>query len=297
MDRQTALDILESVRPGTADESEPEVQAAAEAVREDRDAAATLARRQEIDCRIAAAMQDIAVPAAAKARLLARMLHSETATPASAQSEKSAEAGVAREAAVTPLPRESVDGSIPSTPATAGSAVRQTRRKVLATAIAAATILMLLGLGLFWKQRLSGFGPSITLEELARSVPAPTTEPQPFTGRFVPAPPATLGWSGSRLSIASAPQAAFIDDRQAAAYQFMIPVRRNQTVNGWIVVAPANRIADPPPADSFQLASVRYENGLASVAWTEGNLVYVCVVRGGEEALRIVEWALDRRFS
>jgi hypothetical protein len=300
MDRQTALDILESVRPGTADESEPEVQAAAEAVRQDRDAAAALARRQEIDCRIAAAMQDIAVPAAAKARLLARMLHTETATTVVAETVRPADA--VQETAVAPLPCESADASTPmvsAAPATATSTppAWRTRRKVLATAIAAATILMLLGMGIFWKQRLSGFGPAITLEQLARSVPASTTEPQQFTGRFVPALPATLGWSGSRLSIASAPQAAFIDDRQAAAYQFMIPVRRNQTVNGWIVVAPANRITDPPPADSFQLASVRYENGLASVAWTEGNLVYVCVVRGGEEALRIVEWALDRRFS
>lgn len=321
MDRQTALDILESVRPGTADETEPEVQAATEAVRQDRDAAAVLARRQEIDCRIAAAMQDIAVPAAAKARLLARMLHAEDATPASENAETPCAtcAGAEHRTAPTPLPRSSSDNPVPALPvepavlpstAVASSELteparsdatspRRNKRRLVAKALAAAAILMLVGLGVFWKQRVSGFGPAITLDQLTRSAPVSVTEPEAFTGRFVPALPSTSGWSGSRLSIAAAPQAARIDDtsRQVAAYQFEIAVGRGRTVTGWIMVAPADRITDPPPADSFQLSSVRYSSGLASVAWTEGNFVYVCVVRGGEDALQAVEWALDRRFG
>lgn len=321
MDRQTALDILESVRPGTADESAPEVQAATEAVRQDRGAAAMLARRQEIDCRIAAAMQDIAVPSSAKARLLALMLHAEAETPASetAGTPCATCAGTDHQTAPGPLPRTSTDSSLAALPVESATVASMTgasseatepansdaispprrRRRLVAKALAAAAILVLVGLGLFWKQRVSGFGPAITLDQLARSAPIAVTEPEAFTGRFVPVLPTTPGWSGSRFSFATAPQAAHIDDtsRQAAAYPFAIPIGHGRTVNGWIVVAPVDRITDPPSADSFQLSSVRYTSGLASVAWTEGSLVYVCVVRGGEDALRAVEWALDRRFS
>lgn len=301
MDRQTALDILEAVRPGTADEAEPEVLAAVEAVRHDRAAAATLARRQDVDCRIAAAMQDVAVPPAAKAQLLARMLHaapSLAAEPAAAN--PPAETAVVHEP--TPVPAVASSSDSPALPGadvrrTPPSNRRLTRRHVLRAA-AAVALLVLIAAGFLWRQRASGFGPTVTLDQIARSVPTIDVDPQPFTGRFEPSLPATSGWSNVRF--AAAPQAVLVGDppqRQAAAYPFAIAVRRGQTVQGWILTAPVDRVSDPPPADSFQLSSVRYENGLASVAWTEGKLVYVCVVRGGEEALRVVEWALDRRFS
>ncbi len=79
---------------------------------------------------------------------------------------------------------------------------------------------------------------------------------------------------------------------QFAVYGFMIPSRQRHAVRGLLAVVPRRQVSDPPEAQSIGAApsgdyfSARLGEGEAlRVAWTEGDVVYVCLVVGGEEPL------------
>ncbi len=79
---------------------------------------------------------------------------------------------------------------------------------------------------------------------------------------------------------------------QFAVYGFVIPGRQRHAVRGLLAVVPRRQVSAPPQAQSIGAApsgeylSARLGEGEAvSVAWTEGDVVYVCLVVGGEEPL------------
>jgi hypothetical protein len=79
---------------------------------------------------------------------------------------------------------------------------------------------------------------------------------------------------------------------QFAVYGFVIPSRQRHAVRGLLAVVPRRKVSAPPQVQSIGTApssdyfSARLGEGEAvSVAWTEGDVVYVCLVVGGEEPL------------
>jgi hypothetical protein len=79
---------------------------------------------------------------------------------------------------------------------------------------------------------------------------------------------------------------------QFAVYGFLVPSRQRHAVRGLLAVVPRRQVSAPPQAQSIGAApsgeylSARLGEGEAvSVAWTDGDVVYVCLVVGGEEPL------------
>ncbi|HEX4072259.1 MAG TPA: hypothetical protein VHX68_13860 [Planctomycetaceae bacterium] len=79
---------------------------------------------------------------------------------------------------------------------------------------------------------------------------------------------------------------------QFAVYGFLVPSRQRHAVRGLLAVVPRRQVSAPPEAQSIGAApsgeyfSARLGEGEAvRVAWTEGDVVYVCLVVGGEEPL------------
>ncbi len=70
MDCQTALEILEVVRPGSDDLSEPNLAAAAAYIELHADCRNEFLRRQNLDRQIGRVMRDVSVPTGLKERLL-----------------------------------------------------------------------------------------------------------------------------------------------------------------------------------------------------------------------------------
>jgi hypothetical protein len=81
MDRQTALERLDAVRPGSDDLSDPEMAGLSDALAGDNDLRAEFDRRRNWDRGIASAVRDVPVPEGLKGRLLTRLAAAETVIP------------------------------------------------------------------------------------------------------------------------------------------------------------------------------------------------------------------------
>jgi hypothetical protein len=78
---------------------------------------------------------------------------------------------------------------------------------------------------------------------------------------------------------------------QFAVYGFILPGRQRHPVRGLLAVIPRGQMRSPPQEQSV-LTAQQFGEYLStqigesvSVAWTENDLVYVCVVEGGGESL------------
>ncbi len=78
---------------------------------------------------------------------------------------------------------------------------------------------------------------------------------------------------------------------QFAVYGFVLPGRQRHPVRGLLAVIPRGQMRSPPGEQSV-LTAQRFGDYLSaqigesvSVAWTENDLVYVCVIEGGGESL------------
>src|SRR5690606_14341524 len=111
----------------------------------------------------------------------------------------------------------------------------------------------------------------------------------PFRGEFRPVLPHEFT-RAHHLGIVKLSQPLSLNgNRQQAAYRFVLPLRRRQ-IEGVLLVAPVSSIRNPPPAESFHAPrSAGYgSGGFTTVAWTKGDRVYVCYVRGGGDAMETV---------
>jgi hypothetical protein len=77
---------------------------------------------------------------------------------------------------------------------------------------------------------------------------------------------------------------------QFAVYGFVIPSRQHHPIRGLLAVVPLRQMRAPPVDQSLSAApSSGYLPALigetVSVAWTDGDVVYVCLVEGGEDSL------------
>ncbi|MEX0716262.1 MAG: hypothetical protein WD066_06745 [Planctomycetaceae bacterium] len=279
---RTALEYLECVSPPAAagdapravDAAEPSEMSAARAHLEEcprcRNAFAAIQKR---DREIAAAMRDVFVPDDLRDRLFASL---SIAPPASASDD-------VPEAVVEPtLPGEST-----SRPAVAAIATPRRRRSIRGWAAAVATAIALcVAVGLWWGNRGPETFATADWHDEAEWTVADIGRLDRFDENFAAFPPA--GWSG-RIEFTDPygiehPTGSARSGRPhlAAIYAFRLGSGASM-VSGVVIAIPKSRIADPPTVTRFDPHGGLYPSagGVTVVAWTEGDLVYVCGVRGG----------------
>lgn len=270
MDRRTALEILDAVRPDSDDLHEPEVRAAAEFLIDDSDAEAIFLSRQHLDREIGQVLRDVDVPADLKHKLL------------TLEADRAVDRADSPEA---PAPAVVLVESQPSSR-------RVWLRRSLAAAISAAAVLA--GIGL-WQ---SSHRDEPTVAQLERISPFDPAAPVPFRGEAPPLPFEFVG--GQHRGVLTVGRArAFGPLPTAAVYDFRLPTQRrgHEVIEGALLAIPAPKVADPPPHDSLHAApSAGYfqssAGGYTALSWTSRNTVYVCYVKGGDDALQLLRRAL-----
>ncbi len=267
MDCRRALEFLEVVRPDSPDGLLPELAAAVAHVDACSHCRSTVADRNLLDRKIARTMQDVPIPAGLKDRLLAATIPADADDFGASQLE-------AEEAALEAV-AELHDSSSSKTRGPA-------RRTWLQAALAVTAACLCVGVGLW---RFGYFEPSqVTLEDFRDSATLDLADLPDFEGDFSPERPG-FGWRASPHVVVETPAKGLSLDggtlHQIALFQFRFQVRR-RTVRGALMTVPLSRVADPPPAKSFIPGNVHYvatgQGEFTTVAWTERDLVYVCVV-------------------
>lgn len=265
MDCRSALELLEIVRPESRDVTEPDVSAAVAHVDACPRCRSTIAGRDALDVKIARTMQDVPIPAGLKERLLATSIPSSEDDFGASQLEFEETGCVAQPVIVHE------------------SKQRGSSRRVWlqgAVACAAACLCVVIGL---W--RFGYFEPAkLTLDELRGSATLDLADLPAFAGDFAAERPG-FGWrASSDVDVATQARGFFPAGKrhQVALFEFRFRVKRNSLVRGALMAVPAALLADPPQDKSFDPGNVQYVatgNGtFPTVAWREGDLVYVCVV-------------------
>ncbi len=255
MDRRTALDLLELVRSDANDLRDPDFAEALAYLETDESAREAFMRQQEQDEQIAQAMQDVPVPSGLKNRLLAEL-------------EKEAK----------PQPK----------PATAPNP----KRRYVLSALAVLSLGVVAAIGVFL--HLQENPPELlTLHQVETQIPfaeAELAKLSPFAGEFEPTLPDGLWQSERRFTFSSSVKGLISNPQgkhRAAVYEFAFrdPLARQprKTLRGVMVVVPKSELEAPPRYTSF-LDDGTYRNlqsdpHMAIHAWSEENLVYVCLVR------------------
>ena len=274
MDCRTALEILEVVRPDSADPMEPEVVEASDHVESCRRCEDHFLARRHFDRRLGEQMRDVPLPPGLKSRLLAGLEARKTS------------ANQASDAGQAPVMSADRD---------AGSARRQRGRRRARLLAFATTALALMVIVTFFFVR-SSRAPSWTLAELrhdARTGFQTFEGLATFDGDFEARLP-EHGWETSRAISIAEPPRGFPPEaapHPAALYYFVLRDGRRPPVAGVLLVTPRQNVVEPPQKKHFDPEGVG-SGPLSTVAWTEGEFVYVCAVRGGGDSLERVARAL-----
>lgn len=297
MNANEALDILESAPLGNASSDDALLAEARRLVAADPALEAVAARRRRFDHQIAQSMRDVPVPGEAKARLLARL--AQASALHEAPSEPCPPAAGPRTDTAAPEARGAVPADrAPAAPPSAsvpGSSRWSARRRLGA---AAAAVVCAVALGTAAHLFLAARSAPFALDEVRSAIAAYDPDGPAYRGPIVPRLPTGSGWNTGRIEFEPEPRALPVSSRRRVpAYLFALSVRGRPAVQGYLVAIPANLMTELPPASSFRHENGLYSDGHASVAWTDGDFVFLCVVRGGDDALRLVERALDVRLS
>jgi hypothetical protein len=255
MDIRAALEKLDVVRPGSLDLDDPDLADAAAAL-SDEEIRRRFEQRQAFDRAVAEAMHDLPVPDDLRGRILGAL--------AAAQPEPI-------QAAVRPVARPE----------------RISRRRLLWQAVAGAAAVLAAG-GVSWWVAGPG-GDQLTLAELQSQAPYESDEiaalPE-FSGEFRPEWPQG-GWLVERRIEFVEPARGFSihgGNHRVAVYEFHFRDPRSprqEPARGVLLVLPAASLADPPTARSYSggvYNPVGSRPHVASRAWREDGLVYVCLV-------------------
>ncbi len=247
-----------------------------EAARHVEDCAAcrTAVRRQrQFDHQVGVMIRESPVPADLKERLLAR-LEAEARTQVSDRPDAATST-----AAVSP-----VAGPAVAAPAAARSQVGSRRRSLKAIALAAACVIAGVGTWSLWP-----VPPAISPDKVASLLATDNLSPgglaafTKFASRQLPKLPETMTSSG----LIDPPRRLDEDEQDVAVYFFA--TSRRGPLDGRLAVIPKRRVAASalPQATSFlgPPEATYYENGFCVTAWVEGEFVYICCVKGGENKL------------
>lgn len=243
----------------------------------------------ELDAEITAAMTSVAVPEDGADRLL-RML--EGLPPADQLPPATGLAPDQEAALLAPAPADPRDPRRPRS---------RSRRRWWA--LAATITLSVMAAVAMWLTQPAP--PTLTLQTLrelapvaARDVAALPEFQADETGFEAPLP--RVGWSHLRVSLN--PHRWMAPEREPVAiYSFAAPPsasarRPRPPVRGALLVIPASALTDPPQATTFSTSDVVYttREGVhyATVSWTEGELVYVCMVENQAGSLDTLQQLL-----
>jgi hypothetical protein len=282
MDCRTALELLDCEGDGVAGPGEAEVKAAQAHLVECPRCLAIAEGRRQLDRNVGRVMRAVHVPLGAQERLITKLVALESgaksavamAVPATATTDSVAEpSDVVTVASQQPRP-----------------AVRRWTRKF--APVAACLVVAAIGFfSVIWlmtprwtvaevRQQLAriDFTTLDTLREFSGD-PQASQLPDPDWQK--------LDWSCHKIA-KGWPDAG---RHQFAVYGFTVPGRQRHSIRGLLAVIPRGQMQSPPEEQSL-LTAQRSGDYLSAqigesvtVAWTENDLVFVCVIEGGEESL------------
>lgn len=299
MDCRTALEILDTLRPDSADRMEPEVVSASEHVEKCRRCEDQFLARRHFDRRLGERMRDVPVPPGLKFRLMAELQSLESPLSESLPGEFPHAEQRESEAAAEKVGADSSDSERGAPVALATRdpiSARQRRRRTRARVVALAATALALMVAVTFFVLQSGQAPVWTMAELRHETATAFQgfeELPQFDGRFEARLP-ELGWETSRAISIVEPPRGFpgTSPHSAALYHFRLHDGRRPPLDGVLLVTPKHNIAEPPQNSNFNADGVG-SGPLSTVAWTEGEFVYVCVIHGGGDGLQRLERALQ----
>ncbi len=280
MDCRNALEILDCEGDGLTGPDEAAVQAAEAHLAECPRCLAIAENRRRLDREVGRVMRSVDVPRDAQERLLAKLIALETGAKPSSNGAISVVASPAADATADP--------------------VRPARRRMPGL-VPLAACLSVAAIGFFsviWLMT-----PRWTVAEVRQQlarIDFATLDTLPEFGgdsRASQLPPdlgsQKLDWSCHKIPKAW-PDAS---RHQYAVYGFILPSRQRHAIRGLLAVIPVGQMRAPPVEQS--LLSTQAGDYLSAqigeavtVAWTENNLVYVCVIEGGGESLSTLQQLL-----
>ena len=274
MDCRSALEILETVCPGSPDLHEPELCEAHAHLEDCARCDETFSARQSLDRRIGKVMRDVAVPAGLLERLYASF---DAATPAS-----------------KPILPSTVDNKLANpeltTPATASSAQGPLfqRRGMRIAAGLAACLAVATAVWMFSGKP----APTLTIDGIGNGVPSADQEIerlQAFDERFAANLPG-LGWQSGEVGFDEVIKGfgkARDGGHQMALVRFSYPSQEGDALPGLLVIVPKDEVINADQLQNdFSLGQLGYTDSgdYATVSWATEDLVYVCLVPNNEEA-------------
>ncbi len=291
MDCREIQQLLEAVRPDTDDLLLPEITVAEQHLASCLDCQEAFQKISSFDRIFGAAIRNVSLPVGLNQRVLAAValqsVPSESPAIGDAVENSSdfsrTENNVAGDVSAADSNTESVhltSGESDIVPAPA----RPVSRRRAMQWIAATSAALLLSVSAFWlwptkwqqspiEELLSGFGAQADNLQ------------NPFDKNFAASLPQD-GWDSRQLRLegpfgyTDAVHKSTAD--LGAIYQFRLMLSPGNTLSGRLLVIPASRISNPPPASSMlEVAAVSSTDGnYSSAAWSEGDLVFICVVDG-----------------
>lgn len=289
MDCQQALQILDLARPGENAPPSPEVAEALAHIEEHASCARIYHNRLRFDRQIAHIMQSAPEPPPGlKERLLA-------AVDAAARPEAVKTEGPPQ---IADAAKDSATQSVPSSP----PARRTSSRRAVFRYAAVACAALLAGAALW---RLMPGGPQTApfaelRTELVANLPAAVETLPAWSGGGPP--PLPRGWDVDSIRIE--PPREWVGhpdpDVRVAVYPMHLSRqgRRGATFRGVLLVIPRRAVINPPQAGYFSAQrNVAYVGQSATVAWTSGEWVYVCVAPAAGNVLDHFEEALASPLS
>lgn len=240
-------------------------------------------RREQIDSRIGQLSRDVPVPAGLRKRLLARIFDDQFSREGPAVEQPAPAIAVTRHAtqdpqAPEPRERESREKTVqpPS----------RSRRRLLVSVVAACAVVSVAMLGV--RQWMVSRPALLTQEEIAQYALSEDLNPKDlpeftkFEGGQAVQPAKTM------TPLRMHPLRRLVDPnlggREIAVYFFSFPRPRGGKFEGRLIVVRAAAVKDLPAALSFP-GLTEYKLGYCTTAWVEGNFLYLCCVRGGEDEL------------
>jgi hypothetical protein len=265
--------------------------------------ARTVQHRRELDRTIGDIMRTVPVPRGTQQRLLARLAELETAESGTGAGQSSAlESAAVSElsgphAATDDEPRNGQSPSIrPAQPI--GTPRVVSRRKFLKRLVPLAACLAVALIGFFGVVWF--FTPRWSVEDITKDLAKVDFESMNQLGDFTDSDAALpFGWERLQWKFGAKPKGLPLAPSIMAVYAFEIPTRGPEKVRGLIAVIPRSQIRNRPTAYSLATATPtsEYVDALIGesvcVAWQEGNVVCVCLIRGGADALSTLQRALE----
>jgi hypothetical protein len=300
MDCRTALEILDCQGAGLSRCSESDLAAANAHLAECSRCRTIAQNRRRLDRKIGRVMRAVVVPRDAQERLLAQLADleavSQAPAPASGSPAEALEASSIDEPNGIHRPPSTIAEQSPVVERPPKSAARSPRRmwRTLAPVSACAAVAAIAFVSAIWLM-----SPRWSVDEVRAQLARLDFDSLETLKTFQGDPaasqlPGDPGWLKlewrCRQVAKGCPGTS--GRHQFAVYGFVIPGRQRHAVRGLLAVIPRRQVPVPPQAQSIGAASsgdylaARLGEGEAvPIAWTEGNVVYVCLVVGGEEPL------------